>query len=128
MIILTKPPAFATTTLMDKLSRKHFAKAKEAGRALNLAAKSMRILSSVAWDDGQKDRFLKDGKMPNPEYEPIDMSEPRELIAQACKSINGKHVVFEWLERLAETLQVTTHLIETRGTPAFYEHLSLIHI
>ena len=60
--------------------------------------------------------------MPNPEYEPIDVSEPRELIAQARKSINGKHVVFEWLERLAETLQVTTHLIETRGTPAFYEH------
>jgi len=96
--------------------------AKTAGRALNLAAKSMRILSSVAWDDGQKDRFLKDGKMPNPDYAPIDVSEPRRLIAQARKSIDGKHVVFEWLGRLADTLDTTTHLISSRGTPEFYQH------
>ena len=68
---------------MEKLSRDHFKQAKVAGRALNLAAKSMRILSSVAWDEGQKDRFLKDGKMPNPDYTPIDVSEPRRLIAEA---------------------------------------------
>ena len=73
---------------MDKLSKKHFAQAKEAGRALNIAAKSMRILSSVAWDDEQKEAFLKDGKMPNPDYAPIDVSEPRRLIAQARESID----------------------------------------
>lgn len=97
-------------------------RAKEAGRALNVAAKSMRILSSVAWDMEQKDRFLKDGKMPNPDYAPIDVSEPRRLIAQARKPIDGKHVVFEWLSRLADSLERTTHLIEARGTPAFFEH------
>ena len=107
---------------MDKLSKIHFKQAKEAGRALNLAAKSMKVLSSVAWDDGQKERFLKDGKMPNPDYAPIDVSEPRRLIEQARKSIEGKHVVFEWLDRLADTLQTTTHLISSRGTPAFFEH------
>ena len=107
---------------MNKLSREHFMRAKTAGRALNLAAKSMRILSSVAWDDGQKDRFLGQGKMPNPEYETIDVSEPRRLIAEARKSIDGKHVVFEWLGRLANTLERTTHLIETRGTAEFFQH------
>jgi len=107
---------------MKKLSRNHFKEAKAAGRALNLAAKSMRILSSVAWDDGQKDRFLKDGKMPNPDYAPIDVSEPRRLIAQARKSIDGKHFVFEWLGRLADTLDTTTHLIESRGTAEFFQH------
>lgn len=107
---------------MDKLSTKHFAKAKTAGRALNLAAKSMKVLSSVAWDEAQKDRFLKQGKMPKPDYESIDVSEPRRMIAEARQSIDGKHVVFEWLGRLAETLDITTGLIEARGTKAFYEH------
>ena len=107
---------------MDKLSKKHFLRAKEAGRALNIAAKSMKVLSSVAWDEGQKVRFLEQGKMPNPQYDPIDVSEPRRLISQARKSIDGQHVVFEWLERLAETLETTTGLIEMRGTRAFYEH------
>jgi len=107
---------------MDKLSKKHFAQAKEAGRALNIAAKSMRILSSVAWDDEQKEAFLKDGKMPNPDYAPIDVSEPRRLIAQARESIDGQHFVFEWLGRLADSLETTTHLIDSRGTPEFFEH------
>ena len=107
---------------MEKLSRDHFKQAKVAGRALNLAAKSMRILSSVAWDEGQKDRFLKDGKMPNPDYAPIDVSEPRRLVAEARKSIKGEHFIFEWLGRLAETLDRTTHLIDSRGTPEFYHH------
>jgi len=107
---------------MEKLSREHFKTAKNAGRALNLAAKSMRILSSVAWDDWQKDRFLNLGKMPTPKYETIDVSKPRELIVQARQFIDGKHVVFEWLGRLADTLDRTTHLISTRGTPEFFHH------
>lgn len=97
-------------------------RAKTAGRALNLAAKSMRVLSSVAWDDGQKVRFLEQGKMPNPDYEAIDVSEPRRLIEEARKFISGKHVVFEWLGRLADTLERTTHLIESRGTAEFFQH------
>lgn len=112
---------------MDKLSKIHFAQAKDAGRALNLAAKSMKVLSSVAWGDEQKDRFLRDGKMPNPDYEPIDVSEPRDLIAQARKSIDGHHVVFEWLGRLADTLETTTHLISSRGTAEFYEHSAALY-
>ena len=96
--------------------------AKTAGRALNLAAKSMQILKSVTWDDGQKTRFLKQGKMPNPEYAAIDVSEPRSLIAQARSHIDGRHVVFAWLGRLADTLDTTTHLISARGTPEFYQH------
>ena len=107
---------------MEKLSRDHFKQAKVAGRALNLAAKSMRILSSVAWDEEQKGRFLKDGKMPNPDYAPIDVSEPRRLVAEARKSIKGDHFIFEWLGRLAKTLDRTTHLIDSRGTPEFYHH------
>jgi len=31
-------------------------------------------------------------------------------------------VVFEWLDRLANTLETTVNLIETRGTPEFFTH------
>jgi uncharacterized protein (TIGR02421 family) len=112
---------------MDKLSRKHFAKAKDAGRALNVAAKSMKVLSSVAWGSEQKERFLSDGKIPTPEYDPIDVSEPSRLITEARKSIEGEHVVFEWLGRLADTLETTTHLISSRGDTTFYEHSAALY-
>ena len=107
---------------MKKLSVKHFKRAKEAGRALNEASKSMRLLSSVAWEDDHKARFLEQGILPRPDYATIDVTAPREYIAQARKHIDGDHVVFEWLGRLADTLHVTTHLISSRGTPEFFEH------
>ena len=106
---------------MKKLPVKYFRQAKDAGRALNLAAKSMRILDSVSWDDTHRESFLKSEKLPTPEYATIDVSRPRELIHEARKSIQGEHVVFEWLSRLADSLETTTHLISSRGTYAFYE-------
>jgi len=111
---------------VKKLSVKHFKKAKEAGRALNLAAKSMLILSSVAWDDEHRTQFLDRGKLPNPDYYTIDVTLARELIRTARKSIDGDHFVFEWLRRLADTLETTTHLITSRGTPGFFEASSTL--
>ena len=112
---------------MRKLSVKYFRQAKDAGRALNLAAKSMRILDSVSWDDTHRVNFLKSRKLPVPEYDRIDVSHPRELIHEARKSIQGEHVVFEWLGRLADSLETTTHLISSRGTHAFYEASSNLY-
>jgi len=111
---------------VKKLSVKHFKKAKEAGRALNLAAKSMLILSSVAWDDEHRTQFLDRRKLPNPDYYTIDVTLARELIRTARKSIDGDHFVFEWLRRLADTLETTTHLITSRGTPGFFEASSTL--
>ena len=105
---------------MKKLSAKYFNQAKDAGRALNLAAKSMRILDSVSWDVVHRENFLKMDKMPTPEYAAVDVSPVQELIHTARESIEGNHVVFEWLRRLADTLETTTHLISSRGTPDFY--------
>jgi len=106
---------------VKKLSVKYFKQAKEAGRALNLAAKSMRILESVSWEDDHRIAFLKHDKLPTPEYPVIDVSPARELIHKARQSIDGDHVVFEWLGRLANTLETTTHLISSRGTPDFFQ-------
>ena len=72
---------------VKKLSVKHFKKAKEAGRALNIAARSMRILSSVAWEDEHRIAFLEREILPTPDYETIDVTEARELIQSARKYI-----------------------------------------
>jgi len=114
--------AFATTVAVKKLSVKYFKQAKEAGRALNLAAKSMRILTSVSWDDELRIKFLKSGKLPAPDYYTIDVSPAQALIQAARQSIDGEHFVFEWLGRLADTLSTTSYLIASRGSAEFYEH------
>ena len=112
---------------MKKLSTKVFRQAKTAGRALNVAARSMSILSSVAWDDEQRVQFLNSGKLPNPDYKSVDVSEARELVADARQSIGGDHVVFAWLGRLAETLETTADLIDARGTAEFFEHSAALY-
>ena len=112
---------------VKKLSVKYFKRAKEAGRALNIAAKSMRILSSVGWEDEHRIKFLEYGKLPHPEYYTIDVTEARELIHTARKYIEGDHFVFEWLRRLANTLETTTHLITSRGTPGFFDASSALY-
>ena len=112
---------------MKKLSVKVFRQAKTAGRALNKAARSMRVLSSVAWEDEQRIQFLDGGRLPTPDYATIDVSRPRELVADARAHIKGDHVVFEWLERLADTLETTADLIDSRGTPEFFEHSAALY-
>ena len=127
VITLTNRLGFVTIAVMKKLSTKVFKQAKTAGRALNLAARSMSILSSVAWDDAQRVRFLKDGKLPRPDYAPIDVSDVRELVGEARKSIDGDHFVFAWLDRLADSLETTADLIDARGTPEFFEHSATLY-
>ena len=112
---------------MKKLSTKVFRQAKTAGRALNVAARSMSILSSVAWDDEQRVQFLDSGKLPTPDYKSVDVSEVREIVADARQNIGGDHVVFAWLGRLAETLETTADLIDARGTAEFFEHSAALY-
>lgn len=113
---------------MNPMSKTQMETAKQAGKALNLASKSMRILSSVEWTPAQKERFLRTGKLPNPKYAKIDVSKATDYIASARALIDtDDHVVYEWLRRLSNTLETTTHLISSRGTPEFFEHSSILY-
>lgn len=107
---------------MTTLSDKHFDTAKAAAAALNSAARDMRVLTSLSWDNAMRDPFLKRGFLPTPEYAPVDTADAREAISHARRHIDGDHVVMQWLERLCTTLETTANLIDSRGTPAFLEH------
>ena len=112
---------------MTALSDKHLESAKTAAAALDVAAKDMRILSSLSWDNAMRDPFLKRGVMPNPEYPAVDTSDARQAITLARKHIDGDHVVMQWLERLCVTLTTTANLMDTRATPEFFEHSAALY-
>jgi hypothetical protein len=105
---------------MDKLSPKHLALAKEAAAQLNVVAKSLPLLRSMAWEDDIREKFLRDGALPAPDYPRVETNGAREAIAQARAKLDGDHVVTQWLSRLADTLTSTVSLLETRGTAEFY--------
>ena len=112
---------------MKALTDTQFESAKAAAAALDKAAGDMRVLSSLNWDRGMRDRFLKQGKLPNPEYAPVDTSDARDAIAFARKQIEGDHVVMQWLSRLCGTLSSTASLMDTRGTPEFFQHSTALY-
>ena len=107
---------------MDKLSPKHMAQAKQAAAQLYDVSKSLPLLRSVNWSDELRVKFLRGGKLPDPDYPKIDTSGAAEAIAEARAKLDGDHVVTQWLERLCATLTSQVGLLETRGTPEFAVH------
>ena len=102
---------------MTALTKSQLDSAKSAAAALDVAAKDMRVLSSLSWDNGLRAPFLTRGVIPSPEYAPVETSNAREAIASARAQIDGDHVVMQWLSRLCETLTTTANLMDARETP-----------
>jgi len=111
------------TALLDS----EFDAAKKAATALERAAKDMRVLTSLSWDNAMRAPFLERGVLPKPEYLAVDTSNARQAIAFARQQIAGEHVVMQWLRRLSETLETTANLMDARGTPAFLEHSAALY-
>ena len=105
---------------MERLSDPEFTRLRDAGRCLFAASKDLPLLKSVRWKDKLRRDFLEDDKTPDPHYPAIDTTLPREAIAEARALIDGDSVVHLWLSRLADTLENTANLLDSRGTPGFY--------
>lgn len=112
---------------MTHLTKAQFNQAVKAGKHLDRAARSMRVLTSVNWNPAMKAAFLKRGKMPAPDYAPVPTDKARDHIDDARKLIDGDHVISQWLMRLSDTLTSTVRLIETRGTPEFFAHSTALY-
>lgn len=112
---------------MESLSDKEFETLKTAGLALDAAVKPLRILASVEWDEDQRRRFLKDGKLPNPTYETIDTSESLERVADARRLLDGDCAQFKWLLRTAQDIETTAALLAARGTKDFFRHSKTLY-
>ncbi|MEP3654935.1 MAG: flavohemoglobin expression-modulating QEGLA motif protein [Litorimonas sp.] len=112
---------------MTSLPENDFESAKIAATALDEAARDMRVLSSLSWDNSMREAFLARGVTPNPEYRAVDTTNARDAIAFARKHIDGDHVVMQWLSRLCATLDTTAELMDARGTPEFLEHSAALY-
>ena len=104
-----------------KLGDSEFALATAAGAHLHNAAKSIRILRSLAWDDDLATEFLNSARIPEPQYNTVDISECLEEVGKAQEKLGQDHVVFAWLARLARSIELTAHMLANRGTTAFHE-------
>ena len=107
---------------MENLSQTQFEHAKTIGAQLRVAARPIKILRSVAWEDHFRKDFIETGRLPTPEYPNIDLGEARDLIKAARKEITGDHVVYEWLDDLAQTLEIMIALLQSRGRVEFHNH------
>ncbi len=94
---------------------------------LNAASASIRILKSLIWDDDHKKAFIKFGKLPSPEYEPVDLKDCFQHIKDARQHIENKGVVGEWLTRAANSIETTAQMLGSRGTPEFFTHSSALY-
>jgi len=112
---------------MQALSEKHFKTAVKAGAYLDVAARPLRILGSVEWPDEVRDIFLKTHTLPEISYAPIDVAPSLEAVLNARKYIEGDHVVFAWLRRLADDIEETAHMIAARGTREFFGHSKTLY-
>ncbi len=107
---------------MDKLSPKSMAAAKRAAGALSAAAKGLPLLRAMEWDDALRVKFLRDGRLPQPEYLSVDSSGARETIEGARRLLSGDHPVMAWLRRVCDELTATISLVQARGTSEFHAH------
>ncbi len=92
----------------------------EAAGHLRVATASMKILGSLIWDDSHKQTFLRNGKLPSPEYAPVDLETCFEHVRDARQRIENKGVVGEWLSRMADSIETTAVMLGSRGTPDFF--------
>ena len=99
-------------------------------RRLVSAAKPIRLLASVSWSSTTQADFLRRRwraggvQLPEPDYVRLDYSGTRDEIeaVQAAAHTYGDHPVADYIWRTAESLDVSTQLLDALGTAAVTEH------
>ena len=92
-------------------------------RRLVQAAKPIRLLSAVSWPARVQTEFLERWRhgrvsLPHVEYARADYSGTRDEIeaVQQAAHVYGDHPVADYIWRTAESLDVTTRLLDAVGT------------
>ncbi len=104
-----------------RLSDQDFERAVSVGQSLNAAAGSIRILKSLIWEPHLADAFLSQGRMPNPEYPDIDISDCLAHLSNAKSEMGKDDPVWDWLARQALSIETTAYMLKARGTAGFFD-------
>ena len=106
---------------MDKLSENTIETVIKSAQQLERAAAKLPILRSVGWDAQVKADFLANGRLPTPDYNPVDTTTAREILG-TIHIDNAKHPVYDWLRRIQGKLTTTADMLDHRGTADFFKY------
>ena len=106
---------------MDKLPESSINGVIQSAQLLERAAAKLPILRAVSWDATIKTIFLSDGRLPTPNYNPVDTSHAREILG-SIEIDKTSHPVHDWLRRIHSKLTTTADMLDSRGTPEFFTH------
>ena len=99
--------------------------------ALDLAASKLGILRNIAWPKSVQIEFFKHNaqKLPDIVYPPFNSEPVFSALAQARQAINqyGNETIVKWASRIADKLESSARLLETRGTRQFFQHSKQIY-
>ncbi len=97
---------------------------RNAAQILHDIAKPMKVLSALAWPAQVREEFLAGGadKLPEPTYANVDPTPALDGIAAVRRLLRPGHVVDDWLDREATSIESTALMMASLGTPAFHAY------
>ena len=104
----------------------------EADRNLVLAAKGIKILSTLGWAEHHCDEFLegwrrKNVKIPIVEYPKFDYTDEKAVLRTIMSQANEDHPVGWYLSKTAQSYFIAAQMLEGLGTAAFRECSELLY-
>jgi hypothetical protein len=84
-------------------------------------AKPIRVLAALRWPASVREEFLAGGAdaLPDVDYPPFDEQPIVDAVRDVRRSIYPGGLVDDWLDSVAESLELTARMLAARGTEAF---------
>lgn len=97
---------------------------RSAASLLYRSARTIRILTHIAWPRSYRDHFLKSRSytLPKIEYPPFDATDTRACLSEARALIHDESPIDGWLTKTANQIESSSRLLAACGTPEFLEH------
>lgn len=107
----------------------HAERLREASLHLRAAESGVRILRTIAWDPGIRERFLATGgsELPRPSYPRVDLAPTFEALAAARRLVDPGVPGARWLVRAAESIETGARMLEAVGTRGFHSHSGALY-
>ena len=95
--------------------------AQLAARKLRAVSKRVRVLKSLSWPEQVAHDFFANGenKLPNLEYPKLDQHSICGELDNIRKLIHGDNIIYAWLNRITDSLDVSAHMLASAGTQDF---------
>ena len=92
-------------------------------------AKPIRVLSALRWPASVREAFLAGGgdALPSVEYPPFDEAPVVEAVSEDRRSIYPGGLVDDWLESVANSVELTARMLAARGTESFLTYNQAIY-